>query len=255
MPVEAKSVNDGDVFLLDMNDKIYFWVGEHCNVGERSKALEVANNTRKFERHCKCDILYPKADPAADDEFWRILGGRPAKINPPTDDAIAESGNDGSLMYRFYKISNETGKLLCTEIKERPLTREHLDTNDTFILEVEKHIYIWIGKQANVEEKKNALRIGKGFLEKNNKPKGTRVTRVVENAEDAYFKSFFNGFYPILKHKETLDIDQSTHANQDLGKLAAMKQKQVDDLMTMLGKNYTTKVYLIGEGRASPEEI
>jgi Gelsolin repeat len=24
-----------------------------------------------------------------------------------------------------------------------------LDSNDTFILELEKHIYIWIGKQAN----------------------------------------------------------------------------------------------------------
>jgi gelsolin len=74
-----------------------------------------------------------------------------------------------------------------------------LDTNDTFILEVEKQVMIWIGKKANDEEKKNALVIGKGFMVKNNKPKGTRVTRIVEDAEDAYFKSFFNGFYPILK--------------------------------------------------------
>jgi hypothetical protein len=41
------------------------------------------------------------------------------------------------------------------------------------------------------------LAIGKGFVKAHNKPKGTRVIRVVENAEDAFFKSFFNGFYPI----------------------------------------------------------
>lgn len=57
---------------------------------------------------------------------------------------------------------------------------------------------IWIGKKANTEEKKNALVIGKGFVTKNNKPKGTRVTRICEDTEDSYFKSFFNGFYPIL---------------------------------------------------------
>lgn len=100
----------------------------------------------------------------------------------------------------MYEISNNTGKLLCTEVTERPLIRDHLKTGDTYILEVDKHIWIWIGKEAHVEEKKNALIIGQGFLKKKNKPKGTRVTRIVENAEDVHFKSFFNGFYPILKH-------------------------------------------------------
>lgn len=91
------------------------------------------------------------------------------------------------------------------------MTRAHLDTKDTFILELSKHIYIWIGKEANTEEKKNALIIGKGFLKEKNKPKGTRVTRVVENAEDTIFKSFFNGFYPILKveHGGSLGYDTS----------------------------------------------
>lgn len=69
---------------------------------------------------------------------------------------------------------------------------------------------IWIGKNANVEEKKNALVIGKGFVQKNNKPKGTRVTRIVENAEDSFFKSFFNGFYPILqKDHRGNNVDKS----------------------------------------------
>jgi hypothetical protein len=67
-------------------------------------------------------------------------------------------------MYKFFKISNETGKLTTQEITKRPLTKDMLDTNDVFILEFNKHIYIWIGKEANVEEKKNALIIGKGFM-------------------------------------------------------------------------------------------
>jgi hypothetical protein len=49
--MKAESVNEGDVFILDMNDKIYFWPGADCNVTEKMKALEVATNMRKAERH------------------------------------------------------------------------------------------------------------------------------------------------------------------------------------------------------------
>jgi len=107
-------------------------------------------------------------------------------------------------------------------MEERPLTREHLSTNDSFILELQRHVYIWIGKGSNVGEKKNALIIGKGFLKSKNKPAGTRVTRIVENAEDVHFKSFFNGFYPILKveHGASAGYDTSVTAQQDIDKLA-----------------------------------
>jgi len=252
VPVEANSINTGDVFILETNEKIYYWPGPHCNVNEKMKGLEVTTNMRKSERHCKVDVWFPLEDPAVDAEFWAILGGKPATINPPTSDAAAEAGDgDGAQIYKFYKVSNETGKLLCTEITERPLQRTHLDTNDTFILELHKQIYIWIGKNANVEEKKNALVIGKGFVQKNNKPKGTRVTRIVENAEDVHFKSFFNGFYPIAKREYG---NEATTQHQDLQALANKKREQLQNLLNNLGK-HTVKVYLIGDDRAAPEEI
>ena len=137
-------------------------------------------------------------------------------------------------MYKLYKVSNETGKLTTSEITERPLTREMLDTKDVFILELNKHIYIWIGRGADVEEKKNALIIGKSFLKSKNKPKGTRVSRIVEKAEDVHFKSFFNGFYPILK-VEHGGCDTSVTAKQDMDKVATQKRKMVENLMTKLG--------------------
>lgn len=198
VPMVADSVNEGDVFILDMNKKIYMWPGKDCNVNEKMKALEIITNIAKFERHLDCEICFPLEDAKIDEEFWGHLGGKPAVIKPATPDNENDPEGD-DLKYSFYKISNDTGKLQCIEIKERPLMRTHLDTNDTFVLEVHKSVMIWIGKQANVEEKKNALIIGKSFVKAHNKPKGTRVSRIVENAEDAYFRSFFNGFYPIAQ--------------------------------------------------------
>jgi len=102
---------------------------------------------------------------------------------------------DESMQVKLWKISNDTGKLTTTEITERPLRKSHLDTNDVFILELHKMVNIWIGKEADVEEKKNALIIGKSFVKLHDKPKGTRVVRTVENGEDIHFKSFFEGYY------------------------------------------------------------
>jgi hypothetical protein len=45
VPVEANSVNEGDVFILvspqegDADDIIYFWPGQDCNVSEKMKGL------------------------------------------------------------------------------------------------------------------------------------------------------------------------------------------------------------------------
>ena len=84
--MKADSINEGDVFVLDANDKIYFWPGDQCNVNEKCKALEFTNNLRKFERHCKADIIFPKEDADVDAAFWAFLGGKPAKINDPVPD-------------------------------------------------------------------------------------------------------------------------------------------------------------------------
>lgn len=49
--MKSESINEGDVFILDMNMKIYLWPGKECTVSEKSKALEVCTNMRKTERH------------------------------------------------------------------------------------------------------------------------------------------------------------------------------------------------------------
>lgn len=70
-------------------------------------------------------------------------------------------------------MSNASGQLEINEITERPLRKDHLDTNDTFILELSNKIYVWIGKQSNLEEKKNGMKTAKDFIEQKGKPKNT----------------------------------------------------------------------------------
>ena len=138
VPMVADSINEGDAFILDLNERILFWPGNSCNVNEKMKGLEVTTNIRKTDRHCHAEIYFPRENDEIDKEFWDALGGKPATINPATDDSAAETADDPNMKYALFKISNDTGKIACTEITERPLQRDHLDTNDCFILEVDK---------------------------------------------------------------------------------------------------------------------
>jgi len=134
---------------------------------------------------------------------------------------------------------------MCNIVTERPLKKDHLLTGDTFILELSNHIYIWIGKGADVEEKKQALVIGQGFLKEKKKPAGTRVTRIVEGAEDTHFRSFFDGYYA----KKRAEVK-----TQDMDKLASEKREVVSNLLKELGK-YTVKVYLCVNNDPKGNEI
>lgn len=197
--------------------------------------------------------MYPREESSVDHDFWAALGGKPATINAAVPDSEAP---DDDQTYAFFKISDESGKVQCTEIKDRPLTVEMLDTTDCFILELNKQVIIWIGKAAADFEKKNALAIGKGFVKAHEKPAGTRVLRMVENAEDAYFKSFFNGFYPVAKNDFGAGKGMAdTGPNQDLKALATKKREAMKHLLNKLGK-YTVQVYLCKDGNnvELPEE-
>ena len=191
-------------------------------MNEKMKGMEIVFNIKNKERGAFPQIFYPRDDADCEGEFWSELGGKPAQIKAAIPDEGVEGGSgDGELAYTFYKISNASGKLELTEITERPLRRDHLDTNDTFLLELPDTIYVWIGRHANLEEKKEGMLTAKAFIESKGKPKNTKISRIPEGAEDTHFKSFFNGFYPCVKQDfgvgKGFNVDT---ANFDLEKLA-----------------------------------
>ena len=155
MPLEANSLNEGDVFILDLGMKLYYWAGLEANVNEKVKGMEIVINIKNTERGGNPKLFYPRDDTAYEEEFWAELGGKPASIKPAVPDEGVEggAGEDMNMSYSFFKCSNESGSLELTEITERPLLKDHLNTNDTFLLETPKEIFVWVGKKANLEEK------------------------------------------------------------------------------------------------------
>jgi hypothetical protein len=98
--IKADSINEGDVFILDLGLKLYFWPGKEANVNEKVKGMEILFNIKNTERGGHPEHFYPReSDPQADEEFWAVLGGRPETINPAVEDDGVQDGGNASMSY------------------------------------------------------------------------------------------------------------------------------------------------------------
>lgn len=152
-PCTSDYLNEGDVFILDNKAKLYLWPGEDSNVSERMRGIAIITHVKDFDYSSNAKIYYPRDDEDVASEFWEALGGKPAEIKKATTDDFDHEEVKGMFDHKFFKVSNSTGTMELDEITTRPLKKADLLTDDVFILELEKVIYVWCGKHANHEEK------------------------------------------------------------------------------------------------------
>lgn len=235
----ADKLNEGDVFILNNNSKLYLWEGKESNVAERIRALAIIQHIKDFDYGSKAKIYYPRDDPDAATEFWTALGGKPASIQGATTDELDHEENSELFEHKLFKVSNESGELQTEEVTKRPLKKKYLDTNNVFILELEKTIYVWCGKDANYEEKNNAILTAREFRDKREKSKKTSIVRIPEFGEDAVFKSYFIDFYIVKGY----NIDKSKEATEQIEKLYL--NKKVSSFDPNLGPAKDMTVYVV----------
>lgn len=191
--LKPDSLNSGDVFILDAGRNIYQWNGKTASNVEKTKALEVTKQLRDQERGGNASIAIIEEGKDDDKDFWVKFGcPKPAKIKSGDQGGDDEKhSRDALAAVTLYRVSDSSGKLSTAEITEKPLKKEHLDTNDAFILDTGNGIFVWVGKNANQEERLHSMRIGVDFIKTKGYPNATPVTRLVEGGETPLFKQNF----------------------------------------------------------------
>lgn len=243
-------LNEGDVFILDNDAKLYFWPGSDANVSEHMRAMAIIQHIKDFDYNSNAKIYYPRDDEEAEKEFWDALGGKPKMIHRAVTDNLDHEHNDSLFEHKLFRVSDTSGELVLDEVTERPLKKSHLETESVFILELEKVIYVWCGKEASYEEKNKAILTARDFRDQREKSKKTSIVKVPEFGEDAVFKSFFVDFY-ILKG---YNIDKNVEATDQMENLYLKKQMSVVEVNHGPAKSIT--VYSVEEGNLVqvPEE-
>ena len=98
---------------------------------------------------------------------WPLLGGRRQKFRFGDWEQKKSKRNYEP---RLYQVSDETGKLVTEEIEQ--YDQMCLDGDDVMILDTMNLTYVWVGADANKNERDSAEQIAQKFLKESQLPRG-----------------------------------------------------------------------------------
>lgn len=155
---------------------------------EKFKAIQVANEIRDEDHAGDSQVEVIDEFSGNFDKFFDALGSGSL-------DTIPEVGEDDSVVSMEAKQQTKLYVLRGDKFEEVggvPLRQDMLDNTDVFLLVGGKNqLFLWIGRQADKEEKLAALKAGEQFIDDGNFQDGANLVRVMEGLETALFKQFF----------------------------------------------------------------
>ncbi|KAI9352669.1 hypothetical protein BDR26DRAFT_907277 [Obelidium mucronatum] len=182
LPITYKSLNSGDVFVLDAEKAIYCWIGSSAKGIEKIKAQETARRIES-ERQGSVDVVVYDETDTDSSPFWTALGGKGPVTSAEDAAKLAQKPAAEKVLIRL--TDRDSGKLSYkVESKAPAIKRSQLDTKDVFICDSGDHVFVWVGKQSADIERKNALKFASDYLNTHGRPLTLPITRVVEGVED-----------------------------------------------------------------------
>lgn len=227
VPKEAASMNEGDVFILDMGKKLFQWNGKEANKYEKFKGLELVTKINDDERGGKCEKIF--LDSGKNDEeckeFWADLTGTKADVK-----SAAEAGSDEEKkagLPTLVEISDKDGAIASKVVKEGgSLEYKMLNPEEVYIVDVVNAIYVWVGDKASKEENRNAMKMAMAYVDKKGYPNHISIQKINMSHESDVFKSKFRGWPTEAKSSRGSQVDA----------LYAKRKKNEEHLAAMDGE-------------------
>ncbi|CAI0427863.1 unnamed protein product [Linum tenue] len=213
VPFARSSLNHDDIFILDTTSKIFQFNGSNSSIQERAKALEVVQYIKDTYHDGKCEVASIEdgrlmAD-AETGEFWGFFGGFAPLPRKTASDEDKLPASDETKLFCI-------GKGQAEQVEADTFTRELLDTNKCFVLDCGVEVFVWMGRNTNLDERKNASKTAEEIVHKADRPK-SHIIRVMEGFETVMFRSKFTSW------PKTADV---AVAEDGRGKVAALLKRQ-----------------------------
>jgi len=185
-----KSLNSGDVFVLDCGLQIYQWNGTKAGPQEKMKGATLCRALDDERKGLATVTVFEESGKDVK-TFFDALGGSGAIKS-------AEEGGDDNEEEKktqkiLFRLSDASGSLTFTEVAKGAAVKKNLlDPNDVFILDTGAEVFAWIGKGASVGEKKNSMSYAQDYLKKYNRPAYISICRILQGGENEVFEDAFN---------------------------------------------------------------
>ncbi|KDP35406.1 hypothetical protein JCGZ_10390 [Jatropha curcas] len=213
VPFARSSLNHDDIFILDTKSKIFQFNGSNSSIQERAKALEVVQYIKDTYHDGKCEVAAIEdgklmAD-AETGEFWGFFGGFAPLPRKTTTD---EDKTVDSHPTKLFSVEKDQAQ----PVEADSLTRELLDTNKCYILDCGLEVFVWMGRNTSLDERKSASGVAEELVRGAERPK-SHIIRVIEGFETVMFRSKFESW------PQTTDV---TVSEDGRGKVAALLRRQ-----------------------------
>jgi len=232
------SLNKTDCFILDCGkgQDIFVYMPEGSSRMERFKGTQAANAIRDEDHAGEGEVKIVDAFSDESSMFFEALG------DGGSCEDVAESSNEADDAIEpksavLYKVSaNADGEVEIAVMGEKPLGKDMLDqdglaSEDCFVLDsgTTNGIFVWIGKESSKEERIQAMKSAESFLAQNGLPKWTKIVRIVQNAETATFKQYFDTWSEPQEKSSGLSRMYSVEAiaEWDVGSLHAENSRRL----------------------------
>lgn len=185
---KASSLNSNDCFVLETPQATYIWYGKGCSGDERSLADDLSKSVSPGREPVK---VTEGSEPA---EFWDSLGGKTEYASGKWLEEVVPT-----VPPRLFQCSNASGRFNVEEIFD--FSQEDLVEEDVMILDTYAQIFVWVGRDANEVEKKEALKTAKDYIvsdPSNRDLDSTQLLQVKQGFEPPIFTCHFLGWNPNL---------------------------------------------------------
>jgi len=194
--VESKcaSLNRGDAFILDTNQKIYVWLGPESSPTEKYKTATIVTGMQD-DRCDKAEVIHVEdLNSKVAQEFFSHLAGTVADIQPAIPDNVSLIPEESKNRRLFCVHSDPTGEISCRLVAEGDkIDRKQMKSDDVFILDNGLHVFIWVGDKSSKEEKQNAMPIAIRYVQTRGYLPNVPITRESEGLESQQLISALNG--------------------------------------------------------------
>ncbi|CAL8252228.1 unnamed protein product [Boreogadus saida] len=178
----SSNLNSSDTFLLLSSVGSWVWQGQ----GSVPEEAEGANQVAAL-LGCSASIV---SEGDESDNFWDALGGKAEYCTSPRLKDQMDSHPP-----RLFACSNKTGNFLIEEVPGE-MTQEDLAPDDVMLLDAWDQVFVWIGSEAQPEEKTAAITSAATYIQTDpsNRDPRTPVTQVKQGFEPPTFTGWFLGW-------------------------------------------------------------
>ncbi|XP_052780684.1 gelsolin-like protein 2 [Mya arenaria] len=182
-PRNRKELTGDDVFVLDLGLTIYQWNGGSASGIEKFEAAKAVAQIKSDRGRDIELVVLEEADTEPDDAFYGFLD---EEGDDDEDDADPEGPPT------LLKLSDADGSLDMQEVKTGEITADDLSSDDVFIVDTKKEVFVWVGKGASIDERRNGITYAHNYLNKTAYPY-LPITVVGESQLSSAFKEAVPG--------------------------------------------------------------